>query len=230
MRILEVSDDRIRQDRVELAVAALRSGGVVALATDAAWAFVADPQQAAALQKLLRLRGPSAKGDEKPASVLCHDIATLGSLAVLSQPMFRTLRRLVPGPYTLVVPASRDVPKPLLSKRRTVGARLPIHPVTLAVLEQFGGPLAAITARGPDGERADASSALRDWPSNAFDVLLDSDPIEVTQTTVLDCTGDEPTVLRLGAGAVDANWEVAAVDEPGAVQHERDRSGRLRRR
>lgn len=230
MRILEVSDTRIRQDRIDLAVAALRAGGVIAVATDAAWAFVADPQQAASLQKLMKLRGPGAKGDEKPASVLCHDIAILGGLAVLSQPMFRTLRRLVPGPFTLVVPASREVPKPLLSKRRTVGARLPNHPVTQALLEQFGGPLAAITARGPGGERANASSALREWPASAFDVLLESDPIEVTQTTVLDCTGDEPTVLRSGAGPVDPAWEIVAVDEPGTVQHDRDRSGRLRRR
>ncbi len=190
------------QDRlIQKAADVLKDGGLALCPTDAGYAFVWSLNGAGAEDRVQKLRQLDTR---HPFTLLCRTLSEAGRLARLDDPAFRLLRSLTPGPCTFILPASAELPRRLKhlgrSKRRAIGIRLPDHTVARALLEAMGEPLLSTSLVLPDEEdlashevETVAERCLR-W----VDVLVDAEDCEPGPTSVVDCTGDSPEIVRQG--------------------------------
>ena len=190
------------QERLlQRAATVIRDGGLVLLPTDAAYAFCWGLEAADAERKVQALRQLDTR---HPFTVLCRSLSEAGRLARLDDPAFRLLRSLTPGPCTFILPASADLPRRLKSlgrsKRRAIGIRLPDHGVARALLEAVGEPLLSTSLLLPAEESFAAHEAdeVADRALRWVDAMLDAGDCEPGPTAVVDCTGEEPVVVREG--------------------------------
>jgi len=190
-----------QQRLVDKAVAVIRDGGLALVPTDAGYALAWSLNGKDAEERVLRLRELDSK---HPFTLLCRQLSEAGRLARLDDPAFRLLRSLTPGPCTFILPASPDLPKRIKnagrSKRRDIGIRLPDHVVTRMVLESVGEPLLSTSLVLPDEEHPNSHEAdqVADRWLRWVDVMLDAEDCEPGPTSIVDCTGDEPEVIRQG--------------------------------
>ncbi len=182
------------------AVAELHKGSVAAYPTDTLYALgcaIDAKRSAEALYKI--------KGMEKSQrlALICPDLSTAAMYAHFSQTAFRMAQRIFPGPYTMVLPASREVPRILMDKRRrTVGIRIVSHPVTSALVKALGRPLLTTSAVDAEGAPCvDADDVVEAFPQG-IELLIDSGPTPGEVSTVLGAFGEEIEVLREGLGPI----------------------------
>lgn len=179
----------------------LKSGGLALCPTDAGYAFVWALNGVEAEGRVLRLRQLDSR---HPFTLLCRTLSEAGRLARLDDPAFRLLRSLTPGSCTFILPASPEIPKRLKnsgrSKRRDIGIRLPDHVVTRALLEAMGEPLLSASVVLPDEEGLASHDAesVAERSLRWVDVMLDAGDCEPGPTSIVDCMGDEPVVVRQG--------------------------------
>lgn len=186
---------------IEKAAAVMKAGGLALCPTDAGYSLVWTLDAKAAEERVQRLRELDSK---HPFTLLCRSISEAGRLARLDDPAFRLLRSLTPGPCTFILPAAASLPKRLKhsgrSKRRDIGIRLPDHVVVMALIEAVAEPLLSTSLVLQDDEflaSHEADGVAERWLRFA-DVMLDSGDCQPGPTSIIDCTGDEPTVVRQG--------------------------------
>jgi tRNA threonylcarbamoyl adenosine modification protein (Sua5/YciO/YrdC/YwlC family) len=180
----------------------LHKGCVAGYPTDSVYALGCVIEAKKAAERIYRAK--QMKKTQRLA-MLCPDLSTASIYAHFSREAFRLARSILPGPYTLVLPASREVPRLLLDhRRRKVGIRIPAHPVTRALLQELGRPLLTTSAIPVDEEEAcsDADELIEAFGKH-LDLVIDSGPTNTEPTTVLEFEGDEITVIREGAGPID---------------------------
>lgn len=179
----------------------LRDGGVIAYPTDSSYALGCAIGEKSAIDRIRWLRGFER---EHYFTLLCRDLSEIATYARVENDNFRLLKRLTPGPYTFVLPATREVPRWLWHpKRKTIGIRVPTHNTARAIAEALNSPVMSVTALIP-GDDLPLSDPLdvRERIGNDIDLIVDSGACEVEPTTVLDLTGPAPTLLRQGRGSV----------------------------
>jgi tRNA threonylcarbamoyl adenosine modification protein (Sua5/YciO/YrdC/YwlC family) len=192
--------------RIEEIKDALQDGAVMLYPTDTVYAIGCDMNVKSAVERVRRLKQLS---NDKPLTFLCSSLSNIADYAWVSDPAYRIMRRLVPGPYTFLLPATKLVPKLVMNpKRKTSGIRVPDHPVCQALLEALGNPIISTSAHLPNenGQIPMVEQArLFDEFDSLVDIIVDdgSEPsFEVS--TIVDMTGDEPVMVRQGLG-----WEAA---------------------
>jgi tRNA threonylcarbamoyl adenosine modification protein (Sua5/YciO/YrdC/YwlC family) len=176
-----------------------RSGGVVAYPTDSSYALgcLLGNQKAQA-----RIRAIRGVDDNHHFTLVCRNLAEIAVYAKVNNSQFRLLKANTPGSYTFLLEASREVPRRLQHpKRATIGLRVPDHVVTLALLEELNEPLLSMTLKLP-GEDAPLNEAweIREQLQHQVDLVLDAGACAVEPTTVIDLSGETPTLVRLGRG------------------------------
>ncbi len=188
--------------KIAKAVEILHGGGVAAYPTDSVYALGCAIEARDAIERIARMK--QMKKSQRLA-LICPDLSSASHYAHLNQTAFRLAQRIFPGPYTLVVPASREVPRTLTdAKRRTVGIRITSHPIAAAIVAGLGRPLLTTSAIAPGAEVAcrDAEEIL-DAFGNHLDVVVDAEATEEAPSTVLEVDGDEIVVIRAGQGPLD---------------------------
>ncbi len=182
------------------AIEVLEKGGVALYPTDTVYALGCAIDARKAIERIYRLR--QMDEEHQPLALICSDVRQASKYGVISDFAYRQMRRLLPGPYTVVLEATREVPKVLLDKRRTVGIRVPESPICLALVEALGRPLLTSSAipPGSDTPCLDVDDGLEAWPAG-LDVLIDGDVTPGQVSTVVSLIGDEIEVLRAGLGA-----------------------------
>jgi len=190
------------QERLILKTAeVLKDGGLGLCPTDAGYALVWALNGKEAEERVQRLRQLDTK---HPFTLLCRQLSEAGRLSRLDDQAFRLMRSLTPGPCTFILPASAELPKRIKnsgrSKRRDIGIRLPDHVVTKALLEAMGEPLLSTSLVFPDEDElvSHEAESVAERCLRWVDVMLDAEDCEPGPTSVVDCTGDEPTILRQG--------------------------------
>lgn len=181
------------------AVALFNQGGVLAVPTDSGYALACHLDDKDAAERLRQVRQLDA---HHPLSLLCHDLRELANYARVDNAQFRLLKAGTPGPFTFVLPASRQVPKRVSHPRRkTIGLRVPAHTALQALLAEHGAPLLAATLVMP-GEDAPLTDALdiRERLEKQIAAVIDAGTCPAQPSTVIDLSGDVPTVLRHGLG------------------------------
>jgi len=178
----------------------VRKGGVIAYPTDSCYALGCHLGDAAAVQRLRRIRGMD---DKHHLTLMCRDLSELATYAIVDNVQFRLLRSATPGSYTFILRATREVPRRLMHpKRKTIGMRVPDHPVALALLEELGEPMLSATLSLP-GDPAPLADAvdIRERLEHSVDLVVDGGHCGIEPTTVIDLSGEEPLVVRHGKGA-----------------------------
>lgn len=185
------------------AVDVLRSGGLIVYPTDSCYALGCEIGNKAALDRMRRIRQVD---QHHHFTLVCSDLAQVARYASVDNVQYRLLRATTPGSYTFIFKANRDVPKRVLNARRkTIGLRVPNHPVVAALLEELGEPILSSTLILP-GEELPAPDIdeVRGDLEHEVDLILDSGSCGVEMTTVVDLTSDIPEILRTGKGPLDA--------------------------
>lgn len=195
----EVHPENPQPRLLKQAAQILDAGGIAAIPTDSSYALVCHLDDKAAAERLRRIR----QVDEKHhLTLLCRDLSELASYARVDNRQYRLLKLGTPGPFTFILDATKEVPRRLAHPtRRTVGLRVPAHPVTQELLALLGQPLLATTFI-PPGERDPLNDAaeIRARFEKQLQAIVDAGACPAQPTTVVDLSGDEPVVVRVGRG------------------------------
>ena len=178
----------------------VRAGGVIAYPTDSCYALGWHLGDKSALERVRRLRRADR---HHHFTLICADLAAVGHFARLETWQFRLLKACLPGPYTFLLRASRETPRRLQhEKRRTIGVRIPDHPVAQLLLRELGEPLMSSTLILPDEPRTPLTSGLdiQARLEHEIDAVLDGGDCGVEPTTVVDLSVSPPVVVRAGRG------------------------------
>ncbi len=200
MRILSIHPVNPQQRLIDQVLNHLRTGGLIAYPTDTCYGLgcsIFEKKSIDAIYRIKRL----APG--KPLSFICSDLKHISEYAQVSNRAYKLMRKLLPGPYTFVLPSTREVPRLLQSKRKQVGIRVPDHPVVLEVVRQLGHPIISTTCQ-MDGDEYPCTDVydIKDRFAHSVDLAIDGEYIHPEYSTVVSIEDDEITVLREGKGDV----------------------------
>lgn len=197
MDLIKINAQKPEASGLAHAVAVLRRGGVIIYPTDTIYGLGCDITNKKAVERILKLKGRDAK---KPMSILCADLKHLSDYAIPTRSAYRIMKRLLPGPYTVVLFASRAVPKLLVTKQKTVGIRVPDHAVARALVKALGNPIITTSVNLAGAKPMDDPKKIAHEFGEKVDCIIDAGRVSGEPSTVLDLTSDEPVVLRPGVG------------------------------
>jgi tRNA threonylcarbamoyl adenosine modification protein (Sua5/YciO/YrdC/YwlC family) len=198
-QFFEVHPENPQQRLLKQAVNLLNNGGVLAVPTDSSYALVCHLDDKAAVDKLRTIRGVDEKHH---LALLCRDLSELALYAKVDNRQFRLIKSATPGPYTFILEATKEVPRRVSHpSRKTIGLRVPQHPVLQALLDLHNAPLLASTLI-PQGEREPLNEAqdIRQRYEHQLAGVVDAGACTTEPTTVVDLCGDEPVLMRRGQG------------------------------
>lgn len=187
---------------VKQAVQIIRDGGVIALPTDSSYALACRLDDKGAVERLRRIRGLD---ERQLLSLLVRDLSELASFAMVDNQQYRLIKSVTPGPYVFVLQATKEVPRRLSHpSRKTIGLRVPGHPIPLAILEELGEPLIASTLiLPPDTDPLNDPDEIRERLEKRLDLVIDGGACPREPSTVIDLTGSEPVLVRAGRGSLE---------------------------
>jgi tRNA threonylcarbamoyl adenosine modification protein (Sua5/YciO/YrdC/YwlC family) len=186
---------------IKKAAEIMSAGGVIIYPTDTIYGLGCSVALKNAVERIHLIKRQRA---DKPFSFVCSDLTHISEYAHVSNAAFRIMKHLIPGPYTFVLPATRmkQMPKILVSKRKTVGIRVPDSAVTLALVKELGHPILSTSVTDTKGAILHDVEAIVEQFKNRVDAILDAGPLVSDPSTILDLTGEHPIVIRQGAGDV----------------------------
>jgi tRNA threonylcarbamoyl adenosine modification protein (Sua5/YciO/YrdC/YwlC family) len=196
-QFFQIHPDNPQARLIKQAAQIIHGGGIVALPTDSCYALVCHLDDKTAVEKLRRIRGIDEKHH---LTLLCRDLSEIGAYARVDNRQFRWLKAATPGPYTVILEATREVPRRLSHpSRKTIGLRVPENAIAHALLAELGQPLLGTTLIMDDDILNDADD-IRDRLAKLVDLIIDGGACSMEPTTVIDLTGPEPVLVRQGRG------------------------------
>jgi len=198
-KYFDVHPDNPQPRAIAQVAGIVRAGGLIAYPTDSCFALGCQLGNKDGLDRIREIRRLEPG---HPFTILCRDFQQLGQFVQLNNATFRLLKATTPGQYTFILPATKEVPRRLMHpKKKTVGVRIPDHPVAQAILAELGEPLLSTTLTLPgDDEPMTQGWEIKERLDHAIDAVVDSGECGTVPTTVIDFSTGEPEILRLGAG------------------------------
>lgn len=194
---LEINPINPQARLIAMAVDVLKKGGIICCPTDTMYGISCDIFNQKAVKRVHEIR---QRPRHKPFSFMCSSLKDLSQYAHVSSRAYRLLRRHLPGPYTMVLPGSKLVPRVMLTKQKTVGIRMPDSAICLAIIEQLGNPMLNTSAlredRDPPSDAFDAEELF----GNQVDLIIDGGAISPNPSSVISLVTDQPEILREGKG------------------------------
>jgi tRNA threonylcarbamoyl adenosine modification protein (Sua5/YciO/YrdC/YwlC family) len=198
--IQEINPNHPEPRKIKKIVEVLESGGLIAYPTDTYYGIGCDLLNKAAIEKIYLLK---RRSKQQPFSFICNDLKNLSEYAQVTNYAYKNMKRLLPGPYTFVLEGSRMVPRIMLTKRQTVGIRIPDHPICLAIVEALGHPIISTSATDPESsEVLSTPREIQDKIGYAIDLIVDGGIVRGVPSSVISLVNDTPEILREGAGDV----------------------------
>lgn len=198
--LLEINPHSPEPRKIRRAVQALEAGEVIAYPTEAVYGLGCDLGNRKAIERLYQIKSLPRS---RRLSFICCDLKQVSRYAVMHDRVYRVIKAFLPGPYTFVLEATREVPRIIQSSRKTVGIRMPDHPVPLALARELGRPIIATTASRPGNPPLPDPAEIAD-EFCGLGLVLDGGPGGLEPTSVIDLTGPKAVVLRVGAGDVSS--------------------------
>lgn len=197
--LLKINPQNPEGRKIRQVVESLRAGGVIIYPTDTVYGLGCDIEQQAAVDQICMLRGLNPT--KAMLTIICQDISQLSEYAKqLDSPTFKFLKKNTPGPFTFVLPASNKVPKIFKNRKRTIGVRVPDHNIAMAIVEELGRPIVTTSLKSDDEILeyfTDPIDIYEDY-KKLVDIVVDGGSCGNTPSTVVDCTGAEPLIIREG--------------------------------
>jgi tRNA threonylcarbamoyl adenosine modification protein (Sua5/YciO/YrdC/YwlC family) len=183
----------------------LSKGGIIIYPTDTIYGLGCDIFQHKAIERICRIKNIDPQ--KAQLSFVCYDLSDLSRYTKsIGTPLYRMLKQYLPGPYTFILPASKEVPKILQSKKNTIGLRIPDNIIARTIVKELGHPILSTTLPGTMVEEYTDPELMQENFNKLVDVVADGGIGGMVPSTVIDCTGDEPVMIRQGAG----EWELAS--------------------
>lgn len=179
----------------------IRRGGVAVVPTDTVYGLACGISHLKAVKRIYQLKDLDPK---KELALLVPDMQTVGRYAKgVTNPIFRMMKRVLPGPYTFIFQSSPEVPKIMLRKRKTIGIRLPDNPTLLAILAELDEPMITTSIRTPDDDFISDPLTIDDMYGSRVDLVIDGGPLDPEPSTVVDFSEGIPELIRAAKGDVD---------------------------
>ena len=198
--IMEINPINPPQRKIDQVVEVLRQGGVIAYPTDTIYGIGCDIMNKKAIERVYQIKQMPR---HTPFSFICSDLKNISQYAKVSNYAYKTMRRLLPGPYTFILEGSNQVPKMMLTKRKTAGIRVPDNPICMALINTLGNPIISTSAAGDDGVLLREPWLVDDQFGRLLDIVIDGGQVPGEPSSVISLIDDEPVVIRRGLGAVD---------------------------
>lgn len=201
--LLSIHPQNPQERNIKTVVEILRSGGVIIYPTDTIYGLGCDIYNTKAIERIAQIKQIQPK--KANFSFVCSGLSNLSDYAKsISTPTFRILKLALPGPYTFILPASKEVPKMLKSKKDTVGIRVPDHAITQAIVQSLGHPIMSVSLPMDDDVAYYSDpEVIHEMFEHQVDAVIDGGIGGIIPSTVVDCTGAMPELIREGAG----DWE-----------------------
>jgi tRNA threonylcarbamoyl adenosine modification protein (Sua5/YciO/YrdC/YwlC family) len=201
--LLHLHPDNPQPRNVKTIVECLLDGGVIIYPTDTIYGLGCDIFQHKAVERICRIK--QVDPAKAQLSFICYDLSDLSSYTKsISTPLYRLLKTYLPGPYTFILPASKQVPKILKSKKDTIGLRVPDNIIARSLIRELGHPILSSSLPGDMIEDYTDPEMMHEKFENLVDIVVDGGIGGAIPSTIVDCTGDEPVVTRKGLG----EWEM----------------------
>ena len=199
---LSIHPDNPQPRNIAKAVEILKAGGVIVYPTDTIYGLGCDIHQPKAIEKICRIKNiDPAKAQ---LSFVCYDISDMSNyIKSIPTSTYRMLKQYLPGPYTFILPASKEVPKLLKSKKNTVGLRIPDNLIARTIVKELGCPVLSASLPGEMVEEYTDPELINTRFEKQVDLIVDGGIGGMVPSTIIDCTGDSPVVIRKGLG----EWE-----------------------
>lgn len=204
MQILKINPVNPEQRLLRIVVERLKRGDVIAYPTDTIYGIGCDIFQKGAVERLYKIKG---KDPNKPLSFLCPNLTDISTYAQVSNQAFNIMKRLIPGPYTFVLEASRNVPKIMLTRHKTVGIRIPNNNICIMMVELLGNPIITTSVKNTEDELFNDAEEIAERLGKQVDLVIDGGRIVAHHSTIIDLAGDTPTVIREGKGDTSIIFE-----------------------
>lgn len=200
--LLEIHPKNPQPRHISTVVDCLQNGGIIIYPTDTVYGFGCDIYHPKAIERICRIKQiDPAKAN---LSFICHDLSHLSQFAkAISNPSFRLLKKYLPGPYTFILPASREVPKILKSRKDTIGLRVPDNVIAREIITALDHPILSSSLPGDMVEDYTDPERIHDLFGKQVDIVVDGGIGGMEFSTIVDLTGDEPEVMRQGIGSFE---------------------------
>ena len=197
--LIEINPNNPQKRQLQVVVETLKRGGIIAYSTDTYYGIGCDIMNKKAIGKIYQLK---QRNKIKPFSFICSGLKNISHYAKVSNYAYKTMRRLLPGPYTFILEGSKLVPKIMLTKRKTAGIRVPDNTICLALVEALENPIITTSATSPDGSMFYDPSLIHDFFHPRIDIVIDGGPVPGYPSSVISLINDVPEVVREGRGDV----------------------------
>lgn len=202
--LLHIHPDNPNIRHIKTVAECLLDGGVIIYPTDTIYGLGCDIFQHKAVERICRIK--HVEPEKAQLSFVCYDLSDLSKYTKsISTPLYRLLKSYLPGPYTFILPASREVPKILQSRKSTIGLRVPDNNIARAIVHEISHPILSASLPGEMVEEYTDPDLMYQNFEKLVDIVIDGGPGGMVPSTVIDCTKEEYEVIRMGAGA----WEEA---------------------
>ncbi len=197
--LFSINPDNPQQRLIDQVAQVLKAGGLIAYPTDTFYGIGCDIMNKRAIERIYQLKQRDKK---QPFSFICSDLKNISQYAKVSNYAYKTMRRLLPGPFTFILPGSKLVPKIMLTKRKTAGIRVPDNNICIALVRALGNPIISTSATTPDGEVFEDASLIHDHFNQRLDAVIDGGPVAGMPSSVVSLEDDIPEIIREGLGDV----------------------------
>lgn len=202
--LLEIHPDNPDPRKIRMVIDCLLQGGVIIYPTDTIYSFGCDMMNLKALERIARIK--NLKVEKANFSLICYDLSHITEYSQqLSNPVFKLMKSVLPGPYTFILNAGRKIPKIFSEKKKTIGIRVPDNNIARQIVKELNRPIISSSVHDDDEilEYTTDPELIHEKYEQLVDIVIDGGPGGFDASTVLDCTGDEIVVLREGKGVVD---------------------------
>lgn len=197
--LFNINPENPQKRLIDQVVEILKGGGLIAYPTDTYYGIGCDIMNKRAIEKIYQLK---QRNKSQPFSFICADLKHISEYAKVSNYAYKTMKRLLPGPYTFILTGSKLVPKIMLTKRKTAGIRVPNNNICLDLVQALGNPVISTSATMPDGEIFHDASLIHDHFGPRLDAVIDGGPVSGMPSSVVSLEDDVPEVIREGLGDV----------------------------
>jgi tRNA threonylcarbamoyl adenosine modification protein (Sua5/YciO/YrdC/YwlC family) len=197
--LLNLHPDNPQPRNIKTIVETLSKGGIIIYPTDTIYGLGCDIFHPEAIERICRIKGIDPQ--KAQLSFVCYDLSQMSQFTrSLSTPLYRMIKSYLPGPYTFILPASKEVPKLLKSKKNTVGLRIPDNLIARSIVKELGHPILSASLPGEMVEEYTDPELIHENFHKLVDIVADGGIGGTVPSTIIDCTGDEPVITRVGLG------------------------------
>lgn len=197
--LIKVNTENPPNRLIKKAADILKKGGIISYPTDTYYGIGCDIMNKKAIGRIYQIK---QRNKNKPFSFICSGLTNISRYAKVSNYAYKTMKRLLPGPYTFILEGSKMVPKIMLTKRKTAGIRVPDNNICIALIKELGNPIISTSASMPDNTILHDPSLIQDYYGTRLDLVIDGGPVPGQPSSVVSLINDVPEVIRSGLGDV----------------------------